>query len=166
MFVNRPIRNQLASQAGGGLIEVLVVLLLVSLLAAALMSGLMEKNAQLESDADGGAQAGTEDLLGLLELWTSDPQDLAEQQADHRGLETQAERDAYRDLVDRLDDQGQLDDWKSLLRERLGEDHALLVALRPDENEQPESGPVEIRWADEPVDEVDDDGDPDLRWVN
>lgn len=144
-----------------------MVLLLVSLLAAALMSGLMEKNAQLESAAEEGGQAGTEDLAGLLELWTSDPQDLADQQTERRRLQTQAERDAYRDLVDQLEDRGQLEDWKSLLRERLGDDHALLIALDPDDEVQPEADPVEIRWADGTSDEpADDDGDPDIRWVD
>ena len=154
--------------AGGGLVEILVVLLLVSLLAAALMTGLMEKNAQLESSADEGARAGTEDLAGLLELWTSDPQDLEARGIEARSLDTSAERDAYQDLVNRLEDRGQLDDWKDMLRKRLGDDHALLVALESDAEAQPEAGPVEIRWAGEAAAaaEADDDGDPDIRWVD
>lgn len=137
-----------------------MVLLLVSLLAAALLAGLMEKNAQLESAAE-DAQPGTEDLAGLLEFWTSDPQ----------ALET-PDRDAYRDLVDQLEDQGRLDDWKDMLSQRLGNDHTLVVALEPGDEPnrepEPEAGPVEIRWADDTAaDELDDDDrDPDIRWVD
>ena len=132
------------------------MLLLVSLLAAALMTGLMNKNAQLESAAAEGT-AGAEDLAGLLELWTSDPQDLEA-----------TDRDAYQNLVDRLQARGQLDDWRDMLRERLGKDHALVVALEPYEEPVPAVGPVEIRWADDAAEvaESDDDGDPDVRWVN
>ena len=146
MLHHRPIRRATAGQAGSSLIEILVVLLMVCFLAAALMTGMMDKQAAMDARAlDGDAE--TEDLAGLLELWTSDPQDL-----DRSKLESETKRQEYQALVENLEQTNQLGTWKELLHERLGAGHPLLVALDPDA----EAGkPAKA-----------DQDDPDIRWVD
>lgn len=146
------------SQAGSSLIEILVVLLLVSVLAAALMTGMMDEQAAMDAKALDG-EAGTEDLAGLLELWTSDPQDL-----ERSKLESETERQEYQTLVENLEQSNQLGTWRDLLHERLGAGHPLLVALDPEAESMPEEN-TDGKTEAQPVDPADGQ-DPDIRWVD
>lgn len=154
-------------RAGSSLVEILVVLLLVSLAAAALMTnarGTM-KNLEpkhLESDPSVG-EAG--ELARILQLWTSDPQQLETLDLDLEAaldedamLDTEAEREAYRDFVDELEASGRQDAWRDFLRRRFGEER-----LR--EGRLGEGRLGEGRLEEKPQTDPFAD-DPDIRWVD
>lgn len=84
---------------------------------------------------------------------------------DARPLDTPEEQQAYQDLVDHLKESDQLEAWKGLLREELGPDHPLLVALEAQPNGSAEDA-VELRWSDETANFAAHKDDPDIHWAD